>query len=146
MPFSDLYLSVGLKRNMSHFANIVRIAKSDNVITQEEIAFLQNVAKRFNIDDDKFSEIIKCPEKFPTIAHLENVERIERFYDLVKMVNADHVIAKEEVSVLRKIATGLAFPIHYVDEIVEWALKIDLDKTDYESFQNQLINLVKIEH
>ena len=146
MPFSDLYLSVGLKRNMSHFANIVRIAKADNVITQEEIAFLQNVAKRFNIDDDKFSEIIKYPEKFPTIAHLENIERIERFYDLVKMVNADHVVAKEEVVTLRKIATGLAFPINYVDEIVELALNIDLDKTDYESFQSQLIDLVKIEH
>lgn len=145
MPFSDLYLSVGLKRNMSHFANIVRIAKSDNVITVEEIEFLQNVAKRFNIDDDKFAEIIKHPNKYPTIAHLENIERIERFYDLVKMVNADHVIAKEEVAVLRRIATGLAFPINYVDDIVDLALKIDLDKTNYESFQNQLLDLIKIE-
>jgi len=143
MPFSDLYLSVGLKRNMSHFANIVRIANADNIVTEEEIVFLQNVAKRFNIDENKFKEIIKDPEKFPTMAHLENVERIERLFDLVKMVNADHVVAKEEVSVLRKIATGLAFPIKYIDEIVDNAVKFDTENSDFEAFQKEVLEIIK---
>lgn len=143
MPISDLYLSVGLKRNMSHFANIVRIAKSDKVITEEEVEFLQNVAKRFNISDNKFKEIVKNPERFPTLAHLDNIERIERFYDLIKMVNADHVVAKEEVTTLRKIATGLAFPINSVDKIVEKAVEIDIKNTDFEFFQNKILEIIK---
>ena len=49
MGISDLYLSIGQKRNISHFANIVRIAKSDNQISSEEIEFLAKVSKKYNI-------------------------------------------------------------------------------------------------
>ena len=80
MGISDLYMSIGLKRNISHFANIVRIACSDGVITEEEIAFLQKIAMKYNIEDDKFKEIIKNPDQFPTIGHLECLERIEQVF------------------------------------------------------------------
>lgn len=146
MGISDLYMSVGQKRNISHFANIVRIAYSDGVITEDEIAFLQKVANKYNIEDDKFREIVKHPEKFPTIGHLECLERIERLYDLVIMVRANHVVSVEEVSVLSKITVGLAFPLHKVDEIVECAIKIDTDESDLESFQQEILEVIKIIH
>lgn len=146
MGISDLYMGVGLKRNISHFANIVRIAYSDGVITEEEIAFLQNVAKKYNIEDDKFKEIIKDPDKFPTIGHLECLERIERLYDLLTMVEADHVVSSEEVSVLSKIVVGLAFPLHKIDKIVDRAIKIDVEETDLETFQDEILNVIGILH
>ena len=53
---SDIYLSIGQKRNISHFANIVRIAKSDNQISAEEVAFLAKVSKKYSITDENFRE------------------------------------------------------------------------------------------
>jgi uncharacterized tellurite resistance protein B-like protein len=144
MGISDLYMSIGLKRNISHFANIVRIACSDGVITEEEIAFLQKIAMKYNIEDDKFKEIIKNPDQFPTIGHLECLERIERLYDLLIMIRVDHVVAVEEVSVLRKITVGLAFPLHKVDEIVDQAIKIDTETSNLETFQKEILNVIKI--
>ena len=144
MGISDLYMSIGLKRNISHFANIVRIAYSDGVITEEEIAFLQKIAMKYNIEDDKFKEIIKNPDQFPTIGHLECLERIERLYDLLIMVRIDHVVAVEEVSVLRKITVGLAFPLHKVDEIVDQVIKIDTETSNLETFQKEILNIIKI--
>ena len=144
MGISDLYMSIGLKRNISHFANIVRIAYSDGVITEEEIAFLQKIAMKYNIEDDKFKEIIKNPDQFPTIGHLECLERIERLYDLLIMVRVDHVVAVEEVSVLRKIAVGLAFPLHKVDEIVDRAIKINTETSNLETFQKKILNVIKL--
>lgn len=143
MGISDLYMSVGQKRNISHFANIVRIATSDNIVTIEEMELLLSIAKNFGIGNYKFNEIINNPEKFPTIAHLECEERIERLYDLVKMIKADHIVADEEVACLRRIATGLAFPIKRVDEIVEKAIKIDVDSSSFESFQKELMELIR---
>ena len=142
MGISDVYMSEGLKRNISHFANIVRIAYSDGVVTEEEILFLQKVAKKYNIEDDKFKEIIKNPDKFPTIGHLECLERIERLYDLLTMIKADHVVSVEEVSVLSKITVGLAFPLHKIDEIVDRAVKIDLEELDLEAFQKEIFNVI----
>jgi hypothetical protein len=146
MGISDLYMSVGQKRNISHFANIVRIAYSDGVITEDEIVFLQKIANRYNIDDDKFREIVRNPEKYPTIGHLDCLERIERLYDLIIMIRANHVIAIEEVTVLSKIVVGLAFPLHKVDEVVECAIKIDTDESNLEIFQQQILEVIKIIH
>jgi len=144
MGISDLYLGIGQKRNISHFANIVRIAKSDNKITPEEIAFLTKVSTKYNISDEEFKEILLDPEKIPTIAHLECIDRIERLYDLLIMIRADHEIQKEEVSVLRKIATGLAFPLHKVDQIVDESLKVDVQKTDLESFTKNMLDFLHL--
>ena len=143
MGISDLYLGIGQRRNISHFANIVRIAMSDNEISPEEIAFLTRVSKKYNISEENFKEILKSPESIPTIAHINCIERIERLYDLLIMIRADHHIQTEEVSVLRKIATGLAFPLHEVDRIVDEAITIDTDSTDVESFTEAIQKMLR---
>lgn len=144
MGISDLYLSIGQRRNISHFANIVRIAKSDNVISTEEIEFLEKVSNKYNITDDKFREILRHPERFPTIAHLDLLERIERLYDLLTMVEADYHIDKKEVSMLRRIVTGLAFPLNRVDLIVDHAILIDTHKVDVDAFSDDILRLLKM--
>jgi len=144
MGISDLYLSIGQKRNISHFANIVRIAKSDQEISTEEVEMLSKIARKYNISNDQFKEILKEPEKVPTIAHLDCEERVERLYELLQMVEADHKIEKAEVNMLRKIVTGLAFPLHAVDEIVEQAVKTDLEVTDRDEFKHDMYKLLKI--
>lgn len=144
MGISDLYLSLEQKRNISHFANIVRIAKSDNKIATEEIEFLAKVSHKYNISDEKFREILRNPEKVHTIAHLDCLERIERLYDLLTMVKADHRIEKEEVSMLRRITTGLAFPLNRVDMIVDRSLEIDVDQVSVENFSDEILRLLKM--
>lgn len=144
MGISDLYMSIGQKRNISHFANIVRIAVSDHEISSEEIDFLKKVANKYNISEEKFKEILKSPNAIPTIAHLNCVERIERLFDLMTMVRADHHIEKEEVAVLRKIVTGLAFPLKEVDRIVDVSIKTDFESIDLESFTKSMLDLMHV--
>ncbi len=143
MGISDLYMSIGLKRNISHFANMVKVAKSDGIITPRELELLKKIAKAYNINDKKFKNILKDPDKIPTLAYLENEERIERFYDLLKMVSIDHKPATKEVSVLRRIATGLAFPIHNVDKIVDTAIQIDIVNCDMKTFKKEILKANK---
>ncbi len=144
MGISDLYLSIGQKRNISHFANIVRIAKSDNQISPEEIEFLDKVSKKYNISNEQFREILKFPEKIPTIAHLDCIERIERLYELMIMVKADQHVEKQEVLMLRRIVTGLAFPLNRVDMIVDHSLEINVEEIDVDTFTDDILKLLKM--
>lgn len=144
MGISDLYLSIGQKRNISHFANIVRIAKSDNQISPEEIEFLDKVSKKYNISNEQFREILKFPEKIPTIAHLDCIERIERLYELMIMVKADQHVEKQEVLMLRRIVTGLAFPLNRVDMIVDHSLEINVKEIDVDTFTDDILKLLKM--
>ncbi len=144
MDISDFYMSVGQKRDISHFANIVIIAKSDSDISPEEEKFLKKVALRYNIDSDKYQEILKNPSNYPTIAHLDCEERIERLYDLLKMVEADHIIRKREIVALRKVVAGLAFPVKNVEAIVRKAAELDVDEYDLEEFQKRIMKVIKL--
>ena len=143
MGISDLYMSIGLKRNISHFANMVKVAKSDNIITPHELELLKKIARAYSISEKKFQQILKEPEIVPTIAYLDYEERIERFYDLLKMVSIDHKPATKEVSVLRRIATGLAFPLHNVDIIVDTAIQIDIENCDIDTFKTEILKANK---
>lgn len=144
MNISDIYLSIGQKRNISHFANIVRIAKSDNQISSEEVAFLAKVSKKYSITDENFKKILKSPESVPTIAHLDHIERIERLYELILMVKADRHIENEEVLMLRRIVIGLAFPLNRVEMIVDHALEIDIEEASMDSFTDKMLRLLKM--
>lgn len=144
MNISDIYMSIGQRRNISHFANIVRIAKSDNQISSEEVAFLAKVSKKYNITDENFKEILKSPESIPTIAHLDHIERIERLYELIIMVKADRHIENEEVLMLRRIVIGLAFPLNRVEMIVDHALEIDVDEASMDNFTDKMLRLLKM--
>lgn len=144
MGISDLYLSIGQKRNISHFANIVRIAKSDNQISPEEVEFLAKVSKKYNISNKQFKDILKFPEKIPTIAHLDCVERIERLYELMVMVKADQHVEQQEVVMLRRIIIGLAFPLNRVDMIVEHSIEMDLNEMDVDLFTDRILKLLKM--
>jgi uncharacterized tellurite resistance protein B-like protein len=144
MGISDLYLSIGQRRNISHFANIVRIAKSDNNISTEEIEFLAKISKKYNISNEQFRDILKFPENIPTIAHLDCIERIERLYDLLVMVKADQHVEQQEVLMLRRIVTGLAFPLNRVDMIVDHSLEIDVSEVDVDIFTDKILKLLKM--
>ncbi|MCP4884607.1 MAG: TerB family tellurite resistance protein [Flavobacteriales bacterium] len=144
MGIYDLYIGIGQQRNLSHFANIVRIAKSDDQISPEEIEFLAKVSKKYNISNEQFRDIIKFPEKVPTIAHLDCVERIERLYDLLIMVKADHHVEDQEVFMLRRIVTGLAFPLNRVDMVVDHSIAMEMDGVTVDSFTDSILKLLKM--
>ena len=52
MSISDLFDSGFKKRNEDHFAAIVRIAMSDEIINDSERAFLDRLARHLNISEN----------------------------------------------------------------------------------------------
>jgi len=141
MSIANIYLSGDQKRNISHFANIVKIAKSDGEISKEEEDLLKAIAKQYQITDDNYKAIFKDPEYYPIRAQLGCEERIERLYDLLKMVFADHKLRSMEVSILRKIVIGLAFPLKNIDDIVIQAVHLDMENCSLEKFQEEIMKV-----
>ena len=59
MAISDLYDNEFRKRNQDHFASIVRVAMSDDIITDEEKEFLDRLAKKLEINAADYKRILK---------------------------------------------------------------------------------------
>jgi len=134
MALSDYNLTGEQKRNIEHFASVVRLAMTDNVITEGEEKLLKRLAKRFHILEDKYNEIIENPSKYPIHTPHDYDKRIERLYDLGRMIFADNEVSGEEAKVLRSICVGLGFPLDNVEKVTDEAIHLILNNNDLEDF------------
>lgn len=144
MSISDLFSSGFNKRNQDHFASIVRVAMSDGSINEEEKLFLDRLARNLNISKESYAAILKDYNTHPINPPATQESRIERLYDLARMVYLDHIKNEDEVKILSKLAIGLGIDYHIVSEVVEKSLILISEKADFETFEEQLKKLFRI--
>lgn len=144
MAILDIYSSGKQKQARGHFANIVKIAKADGEISEDEKALLIKVGKNLNIKEGNFESIIENPEKYPINPPVSYDERIERLYCLSIMVMANGEAKKEEVALLNKIAVGLSFSMNSIDDVCEKAIQLIKEESDLEDFTAAIKKVNKI--
>ena len=134
MSISDLFDNEFKSRNKSHFASIVRVATSDGDLNKLEKEFLDKLAIRLEISHDEYEEILEDPSKFPINPPHLHVQRLERLYDLSRMVYADHVLGPKQKEVLAKFALALGFTPGNVNYIVDKSLSLLVMNVDLDTF------------
>jgi uncharacterized tellurite resistance protein B-like protein len=134
MAISDLFDSEFRKRNKDHFASIVKMALSDDVITKGEQKFLDRLANKLNISEDDYKKILKDYESHPINAPVSYDERLERLYDLAQMVWADKIRRKNEVKLLRKFCVALGFHAVNVKYITKKSLELVKQEVELDQF------------
>ena len=134
MSFSDLFTPGFKHRNRDHFAAIVRVALADGVITDEEKAFLNRTAINLEIEDDEVAEIMANPDNYPINPPANEQRRLERLFDLTRMVYADHIADEGEIQLLNRLVIGLGFPTDDAQTIAEKALSLIADGNDEDDF------------
>lgn len=143
MSISDLFDSGFKKRNEDHFASIVRVAMDDGVITDEEKAFLDRLARNLDISEGDYAIILKDYASHNINPPTSYDRRLERLYDLSRMVFVDHIKGDHEEIVLRKIAVGLGFSAVNVKYVVDKALTLVSNKVDLDTFMEEIKTMNK---
>ncbi|EDP72602.1 hypothetical protein FBALC1_15912 [Flavobacteriales bacterium ALC-1] len=136
MSFSELFESGFKKRNEDHFASIVRVAMSDGVIDDQEKAFLDRLATRLDITDLEYKQILKDYKSHPINPPMSYDRRLERLYDLARMVWVDDIEGPNQHWLLEKLCVGLGFNSANVKYIADKALVLAYDKVDLDTFMN----------
>ena len=143
MSISDLFDNEFKHRNKGHFAALVRVAYSGSAITNEEKKFLDKIAVELEISNEEYEVILKDPLKFPINPPYLYVERLERLYDLARLVHHDHYLGDKQDILLRKIGIALGFTPANVVYIVDKALLLIDKKVDEETFIYEMKNMYK---
>lgn len=138
MSISDLFESGFKKRNEDHFAAIVRVAMSDGVINDAEKQFLDRLATRLDITESEYKEILKDYKTHPINAPHSYDKRLERLYDLARMVWADHIEGEDQVRILEKLCIGLGFNPDNVKYITDKALTLVHYEVSLEEFTEKM--------
>ena len=143
MSFSDLFDSEFKNRNKGHFSAIVRVALADGIVNPEEKSFLEKLASRLEISDTEYAEIIENPLKYPINPPYLHSQRIERLYDLARMVHVDHHLGDKQDILLRKFGLALGFTPSNVNYIVDKALSLVDLKVDSDTFMFEMEHMNK---
>jgi uncharacterized tellurite resistance protein B-like protein len=138
MSLSDLFDSGFKKRNEDHFAAIVRVAMGDGVISNDEKAFLDRLANNLDISESEYKLILKDYQSHPINPPLSYDNRLERLYDLSRMVYVDHIAGEPEVELLTKIAVGLGFNTKNIKYIIDKAMSLVSQNVDLDTFMHEI--------
>ena len=143
MSISDLFDSGFRNRNKGHFSAIVRVALSNDIISPEEKEFLDKLAIKLEISHSEYEEILENPLKYPINPPILHTHRIERLYDLARMVYADAVLSEKQHDLLTRFSLALGFTAGNVNYIVDKALKLVDMNVDYDTFTYEMQHMNK---
>lgn len=135
MSFRDLHESSEHRNNVAHFAAIVSIALSDGEINKKEEASILRFANKLDISDEEYEYILKNPEKQPINPPNTREERLQRIYDLFKIIYADHYIDAAEESLIRKYAIGLGCTPIKANTVIQKSVQIFGGGLSFEDYQ-----------
>ncbi|MGV9002990.1 tellurite resistance TerB family protein [Flavobacterium sp.] len=141
MSFSDLFDSEFKSRNKGHFSAIVRVAIADGEMNAQEKEFLDKLAVRLEISPAEYVEILDNPMKYPINPPYLHAQRLERLYDLSRMVYADHVLGPLQKEILAKFALALGFTPGNITFIVDKALSLLMLNVDLDTFVYEMTNM-----
>lgn len=138
MSFSDLFDSGFKKRNKDHFAAIVRVAMSDDVITDEEKLFLDRLARNLDISEGDYKQILVDYMKHSINPPTSYDKRLERLYDLSRMVWADNVEGPKQNAILERLCVGLGFKSSNAKFVTLKALELVHEGIDVDDFIDEI--------
>jgi len=142
MSIKDLYSSGFVERNQGHFAAIVRVALSDGKIVEEEERFLERLAIKLSIGKVEYDKILKNPTNYPINPPTTYNRRLERLFDLVRIVYVDLDVKDSQIAMLERIAVGLGFAPSNVSYIVQKALQLVAEhEMDVNAFSDEIKNM-----
>lgn len=142
MSIKDLYTSGFVSRNQGHFAAIVRVALSDGEITVDEEQFLKRLASKLNIGEVAYGEILETPTNYPINPPTTYNRRLERLFDLVRIVYVDLTVEAKQIAMLERIGVGLGFAPANVEFIIRKALQlIGEGVNDVDTFSEEIKNM-----
>jgi len=143
MSFSDLFDSEFKTRNKGHFSAIVRVALADRHSSTAEKAFLDKLATNLQISNSEYEEILENPSLYPINPPYSYNERLERLFDLGRMVHIDHHLGDGQEKLLEKLGVALGFTPSNVGYIIHKALTLIDKKVDLDTFIYEMKNMYK---
>ncbi|MEN8789423.1 MAG: TerB family tellurite resistance protein [Flavobacteriaceae bacterium] len=139
MAILDLYYHSEQKKNLAHFASIASLAAIDGEVNPREKAILDRFAHKLNISDQEYKEVMKKSNQYPIEPQNSVEKRLERLYDLFRMIFADHDVDREEMVLLKKYAIGIGFQVDKVDRLIEMSVAIFSGRIPFDDYVMLLV-------
>ena len=134
MAIVDLYFHSEHRRNLAHFASLASLAAVDGKINPSEKGLLDRFARKLDISSKEYREVMKKSNQYPITPSNSQEERLERLYDLFRLIYVDHIVDDEEMALIKKYAIGLGFPVKKANHIIEKSVAVFSGRFNFDDY------------
>ncbi len=113
-----------LSYKKNHIKNLLALAKADGFVHEKEIAVIQKIGKKYGLKERQVSLLIESDEKFVLNVPNNHYDKMNLLYDLILVVLADGVIAKNEIAFCEDVVKKFGMK----KDVVKWLLDEVFDK------------------
>lgn len=106
-----------MEEKLSLLAELIKLAKSDNKVREEEYQFLLTIAKSLDVSKETFDSLFNQHIEFTP--QESEFERILQFHRLVLLMNIDRESAEEELNFIRDIGIRLGLSPMATNEVLK---------------------------
>jgi uncharacterized tellurite resistance protein B-like protein len=124
MSFVDLYDNSEHRKNLAHFAALASLAAVDGEVNPEEVELLNRFAQKLDITELEYKEVMKKPTQYPIDPPTSSERRLERLFDLFRIIFVDHMIDDDERALIKKYAIGLGYSTDAANKIISRSIDI----------------------
>jgi uncharacterized tellurite resistance protein B-like protein len=93
----------------THVANLIKVAKADRELTQEEVMFIKSIAIKLEISSNEFNQIALNSESIKEATPFNQDIKIKLFYDVLTLMIIDTDAHEEEEQLCKEIGKTLGF-------------------------------------
>ena len=94
-----------MEEKLSLLAELIKLARCDNKLSEQEYLFLWSVAQSLHIDKPEFEKLFNADIDLK--APVSEFDRILQFHRLVLLMNIDKISSDKEIRFLKDIAIRL---------------------------------------
>ena len=94
------------------------MALADDHISDEEKKFIDRPAIYLEINPDMVKKVMESLELYKADPPADKNSRLERLYDLSKMIFANNIADENEKNLLEKMLIGLSFETNQTNQVV----------------------------
>lgn len=109
MSHLDFFDHPQKKQNKEYFVHLVRIAKSDDILSVNELELLNRIGKSLGLTDPEIDKLIETTDKSDYHPPYELSKRFDQVYEIVKMTLADGKIEHQEMRLASAFAVKSSF-------------------------------------
>jgi uncharacterized tellurite resistance protein B-like protein len=127
-----------IDRNASkeHFLHLIQVAKSDGVVDKSELEMLHRMGTHLGFTIADIDQLVQGKDLKVYTPPLELEKKFHQIYDVVSMALADGMLYKNEIAMIKKLASASAFNEADTDRVVNLLVNgIKYNKTEEELFQ-----------
>jgi uncharacterized membrane protein YebE (DUF533 family) len=107
-----------LSYKKNHIKNLLALAKADGFVHEKEIAVIQKIGKKYGLKERQVSQLIDSNEKFVLNVPNNHPDKMNLLYDLILVVLADGVIAKNEIAFCEDVVKKFGMK----KDVIKWLL------------------------